>query len=84
MLKTAAIIEPNGTIRTLEPLQVEVSTKAIVTLLTPVSAVSGNTDIDDRSTPKYHFPIPELAGKVKIVGDIVGSIANEEDWECLK
>ena len=34
MLKTVeAIVEPDGTIRTLEPLQVEVATRAIVTLL---------------------------------------------------
>lgn len=34
MLKTVeAIVEPDDTIRTLEPLQVEVATRAIVTLL---------------------------------------------------
>jgi len=25
-----------------------------------------------------------MAGKVKILGDIVSPIVDEEDWECLK
>jgi hypothetical protein len=33
---------------------------------------------------KRRFPPPELAGKARIVGDIVGPIVDEEDWECLK
>ena len=33
---------------------------------------------------KRRFPPPELAGKIKILGDIVGPIVDEEDWECLK
>ncbi len=31
-----------------------------------------------RTTPKH------LAGKIKILGDIVSPIVDEEDWECLK
>ncbi|MCY7383842.1 MAG: hypothetical protein LH628_14915 [Microcoleus sp. CAN_BIN18] len=90
MLKAVeAIIEPDGTIRTLEPLQVEVATRAIVTLLTPSSydvTVEGSIDVqlDNQAIPKRHFPIPELAGKVKVMGDIVAPIVDEEDWECLR
>lgn len=85
MLKAVeAIIEPDGTIRTLEPLTVEVSTRAILTLLTP----SADTTVDQKTeqpiTPKRRFPIPELAGKIKTIGDIVSPIVDEEDWECLK
>lgn len=29
-------------------------------------------------------PPPELIGKIKIIGDIVGPIVDEADWECLK
>ncbi|WP_121969042.1 hypothetical protein [Leptolyngbya sp. BC1307] len=29
-------------------------------------------------------PPAALAGKVKILGDIVGPIVDEDDWECLK
>jgi hypothetical protein len=31
-----------------------------------------------RTTPTH------LAGKIKILGDIVSPIVDEEDWECLK
>jgi hypothetical protein len=72
-----AIVEPDGTVRILEPLPVEVATKAIVTLLAPIS-------IDLSVVPQRVFPIPELAGKAKIIGDIVSPIVDEEDWECLK
>ena len=72
-----AIVEPDGTVRILEPLQVEVTTRAIVTLLPPIS-------IDRQVVPQRIFPIPELAGKIKIIGDIVSPIVDEEDWECLK
>ncbi|HIK13530.1 MAG TPA: hypothetical protein IGS52_25270 [Oscillatoriaceae cyanobacterium M33_DOE_052] len=90
MLKAVkAIIEPYGTIRTLEPLRVEVATRAIVTLLTPTPAdvmIEAGADVqpDSQDIPKRRFPIPDLAGKVKIIGDIVSPIVNEEDWECLK
>jgi hypothetical protein len=78
MLKTVeAIVEPDGTVRVLEPLQVEVATRAIVTLLVPAS-------LEHRDVPNRLFPIPELAGKIKIMGDIVSPLVAEEDWECLK
>ncbi len=72
-----AMVEPDGTVRILEPLQVEVTTRAIVTLLPPIP-------IDRQVVTQRIFPIPELAGKIKIIGDIVSPIVDEEDWECLK
>ncbi len=33
---------------------------------------------------KKRTPPAALAGKAKILGDIVGPIVDEEDWECLK
>ena len=37
MLRTVeAMVEPDGTVRILEPLQVEVTTRAIVTILAPL------------------------------------------------
>ncbi len=33
---------------------------------------------------KRRFPVPKLAGKAKIIGDIVRPVVDEEDWECLK
>ena len=39
---------------------------------------------ETKSQIKRRFPIPDMAGKVKILGDIVSPIVDEEDWECLK
>jgi hypothetical protein len=36
------------------------------------------------SPPKRRIPPAILAGKVKILGDIVSPIVDEEDWQCLK
>ena len=33
---------------------------------------------------KRHFPVANMVGKAKILGDIVSPIVDEEDWECLK
>ena len=35
-------------------------------------------------TVKRRVRPTHLAGQVKILGDIVSPIVNEEDWECLK
>ncbi|AFY60097.1 hypothetical protein [Synechococcus sp. PCC 6312] len=85
MLKAVeAIIEPDGTIRILEPLSVQVSTRAILTLLTPSFDATVDNETEQLITPKRQFPIPELAGTIKTIGDIVSPIVEEEDWECLK
>jgi hypothetical protein len=42
------------------------------------------TEPDAKNIPRRRFPIASLAGKVKILGDIVRPIVDEEDWECLK
>ena len=39
---------------------------------------------ETKSQIKRRFPILDMAGKVKILGDIVSPIVDEEDWECLK
>jgi hypothetical protein len=71
MLKAVeAIVKPDGTIRALEPLQVEVATRAIVTLLVP-------TPLEHQEVSKQLFPIPELAGKIKIMDDIMSPIVDE-------
>jgi len=33
---------------------------------------------------RRRFPIPDMAGKGKTLGDIVSPIVDVEDWECLK
>lgn len=36
------------------------------------------------SRPQRRIPPASMAGKVKILGDIVSPIVDEEDWQCLK
>jgi predicted HTH domain antitoxin len=36
------------------------------------------------SSQKRRQPSPSIAGKGKTIGDLVDSIVNEQDWECLK
>ncbi len=33
---------------------------------------------------KRRIPPASMAGKVKILGDIVSPIVDQEDWQCLK
>ena len=33
---------------------------------------------------KRRQPSPLIAGKGKTLGDLVNSLVNEQDWECLK
>ncbi len=43
------------------------------------------TVLEETNPPKKRrFPIEAMAGKAKILGDIVSPIVDEEDWECLK
>ena len=41
-------------------------------------------DTETESSPRRRTVPPELHNSVKILGDIVGPIVDEEDWECLK
>ncbi|GCL39037.1 MULTISPECIES: hypothetical protein [Sphaerospermopsis] len=33
---------------------------------------------------KRRFPVVNMVGKAKTLGDIVSPIVDEKDWECLK
>lgn len=73
MLESYEAIYEDGQIKWLgEPPTVR-SARAIVVLLEPLSD----------STPK-RTPPPHLAGRIRIKGDIVSSMVDEEDWESLK
>ena len=39
---------------------------------------------EDASVPIQHNPSPSIAGKGKILGDIISPIAPIEDWNCSK
>jgi hypothetical protein len=41
--------------------------------------------VDEDKTPAIRRrPHPDIAGKGRTLGDLVGSIVDETDWECLK
>jgi hypothetical protein len=45
------------------------------------------TVLEETSVPPVKkrriFPV-DMVGKVEILGDVVGPIVDDEDWECLK
>lgn len=73
MLKSYEATYENGQIKWLSEQPEITSARIIVTVL-------------EKTKPqiKRHFPMPDMVGKVKILGDIVSPIVDEEDWECLK
>ena len=73
MLKSYEATYENGQIKWLSEQPEITSARIIVTILE-----------ETKSQIKRRFPIPDMAGKVKILGDIVSPIVDEEDWECLK
>jgi hypothetical protein len=80
MLKTYEVTIENGQVIWLDEKPQVSSARALVTILEDTTA----KPIDAQNIPRRHFPIASLAGKVKILGDIVSPIVDEEDWECLK
>ncbi|MCL1470061.1 hypothetical protein [Argonema antarcticum] len=73
MLKSYEAIYENGQIKWLEEQPQVDYARAIVTILE-----------ENTSQVKRRIPPASLAGKVKILGDIVSPIVDEQDWECLK
>ena len=46
---------------------------------------SKNNLLEEKSSlSKRRFPVENMVGKSKILGDMVSPIVDEEDWECLK
>ena len=73
MLKSYEATYENGQIKWLSEQPEITSARIIVTILE-----------ETKSQIKRRFPILDMDGKVKILGDIVSPIVDEEDWECLK
>lgn len=80
MLKTYEVIIQNGEVRWLDEKPQVISARALVTILED----HNTPPIDSKNTPRRHFPVASLAGKMKILGDIVSPIVEEWEWECLK
>jgi hypothetical protein len=74
MLKSYEATYENGQIKWLSEQPKITSARIIVT-------------IPEETKPQIkrrRFPIPDMAGKGRTLGDIVSPIVDEEDWECLK
>ena len=73
MLKSYEAIIENGHVKWLSDTPAIKSARIIVTII-------------EEKTPgaKRRIPPAHLAGKVKILGDIVSPIVGEEEWGCLK
>jgi hypothetical protein len=42
------------------------------------------TVLEEEAPIRRRIPPASIAGKGKTLGDIVSSIVDEQDWECLK
>jgi len=78
MLKTYEVAIENGQVVWLEEKPEVTSGRALLTVL------ENATPIKEVPKPRRRFPPDSMAGTVKILGDIVSPIVDEEDWECLK
>jgi hypothetical protein len=73
MLKSYEAIYENGQVKWLSEQPAVRSARVIVTILEETEPLV-----------KRRSPPASMAGKAKILGDIISPIVNEEDWECLK
>ena len=76
MLKSYEAIYENGQVTWLTEQPQVSSARIIVTVL--------QEDTQNTVSKKRRIPPAAMAGKVRILGDIVSPIVDEEDWECLK
>jgi len=76
MLKSYEAIYENGHITWLTEQPEVSSARIIVTVLVE--------NVPNVAPIKHRIPPASMAGKVKILGDIVSPIVDEEDWQCLK
>ena len=74
MLKSYEATYENGQIKWLSEQPEIISARIIVTILEETKP----------QIKRRRFPIPDMAGKGRTLGDIVSPIVDEEDWECLK
>lgn len=73
MLKSYEATYENGQLKWLSEQPNVRSARVIVTILEETEPLL-----------KRRSPPASMAGKAKILGDIVSPIVDEEDWECLK
>ncbi len=73
MLKSYEAIFENGQIKWLTDEPKVSSARVIVTILS-----------DTTPPTKRRTPPASIAGKGRTLGDLVSSVIEEQDWECLK
>ena len=49
-----------------------------------VEVIALTVEDDTPEVPKRRQPHPAIAGKGQTLGDLVGPIVEDSDWECLK
>jgi hypothetical protein len=78
MLKSYEAIYEKGQIKWLSDAPSVTSARVIVTVL--------EETVLEETAPrvKHRTPAAAIAGKAKILGDLVSSVVDEQDWECLK
>lgn len=73
MLKSYEAIFENGQIKSLTDQPKVSSARVIVTILEDITPPT-----------KRRTPPASIAGKGRTLGDLVSSMIEEQDWECLK
>ncbi|NET59713.1 MAG: hypothetical protein F6K47_27255 [Symploca sp. SIO2E6] len=73
MLQSYEAIIENGQLRWLTDQPQISKARVIVTILS-----------DTQPPVSHRTPSPAIAGKGKTLGDLVSSLFEEQDWECLK
>ena len=73
MLKSYEAVYEQGRLKWLDGQPDIDSARVIVTIL-----------VQNGVKAKRRSPPASMAGKVKILGDIVAPLVDDEDWECLK
>jgi hypothetical protein len=83
MLKSYEAIYEKGQIKWLSDAPSVTSARVIVTVLE--ETVLEETVLEETAPRvKHRTPAAAIAGKAKILGDLVSSVVDEQDWECLK
>ena len=49
-----------------------------------VEVIALTLDDNAPQSPQRRRPHPDIAGKGRTLGDLVGPVVDEADWECLK
>ncbi|MBW4642040.1 MAG: hypothetical protein KME23_03310 [Goleter apudmare HA4340-LM2] len=73
MLKSYEAIYENGQVKWLSDAPPVTSARVIVTVLKETV-----THVQRRT------PAAAIAGKARLLGDLVSPVVDEQDWECLK